>query len=349
MQFVDEATIDVVAGHGGAGLISFRREAHIPLGGPDGGDGGNGGSVIVEATTRVTTLLDHRYKRWYRAENGHKGGASRAAGRNGEDIVIPVPLGTVVTDEATGEVLADLLRDGERLVVARGGRGGQGNAQFATATRQTPRYAQDGLPGVERRLGLSLKLVADVGLIGMPNAGKSTFIRAVTNSQARVGDYPFTTLVPNLGVCRIGDFDLVVADIPGLVAGAHDGHGLGDRFLKHVERTRLLIHVLSLSVDGLDPVKAHDIVNAELAEWSRELATRPQIVLLNKIDLLEDREELALWREEFTARGVEVMTASGLTGENVMDVMRAAARRILPLREAEHERPAGPAGGWSPV
>lgn len=350
MQFVDEATIEVAGGHGGAGLVSFRREAHVPLGGPDGGDGGAGGEVVVEATTRVTTLLDHRYKRHYRAEKGHKGGPQNRSGRQGETVIIPVPLGTVVTDAESGEVLMDLLHEGDRLVVARGGLGGLGNSHFATATRQTPRHAQEGLPGEERTLGLSLKLVADVGLIGLPNAGKSTFIRAVTNSHARVGDYPFTTLVPNLGVYRMGDRDVVVADIPGLVEGAHTGLGLGDRFLKHVERTRVLVHLLSLSIDGMDPLKAYDIVNGEIAEWSRELASRPQVVLLNKIDLLEDREELALWREEFSARGVTVMVASGLTGENVHQVMARAVTLMDAADGADDAVDGTPAGGgWSPL
>jgi len=350
MQFVDEATIEVVGGHGGPGVVSFRREANVPLGGPDGGDGGDGGDVVIAATTRVTTLLDHRYRRFYRAENGHRGGAQRSSGRQGEEVVIPVPTGTIIADAATGEVLADLLEDGQRLVVARGGIGGQGNVHFQTATRQTPRHAQEGLPGEERTLSLSLKLVADVGLVGLPNAGKSTFIRAVTNSHARVGAYPFTTLVPNLGVYRLGDRDVVVADIPGLVEGAHTGQGLGDRFLKHVERTRVLVHLLSLSVDGMDPLRAYDIVNGELSEWSRELASRPQIVLLNKIDLLEDREELSLWRAEFAARGVEVMTASGLTGENVHAVMQRAVALVTAARAAADAADGiAPDAGWSPI
>jgi len=349
MQFVDEATIEVAGGHGGAGIVSFRREAHVPLGGPDGGDGGNGGDVIVEATTRVTTLLDHRYRRHYKAEAGKRGGPAKRTGRRGEDIVIPVPVGTLVTDVESGELIADLVSDGDRIVVARGGRGGQGNIHFVTSTRQTPRHAQAGLPGDELTLALSLKLVADVGLVGLPNAGKSTFIRAITNSHARVGSYPFTTLVPNLGVYRMGDHDVVVADIPGLVEGAHEGQGLGDRFLKHVERTRVLIHLVSLSVDGMDPLAAYEIINGELAEWSAELASRPQIVLLNKIDILEDREELALWREEFAARGVEVMVASGLTGENVHEVMASAVRLVQADREDEEPEGGSATEGWSPI
>lgn len=350
MQFVDEASIEVAAGDGGAGLVSFRREAHVPLGGPDGGDGGRGGDVVIEATTRVTTLLDHRYKRWYRGESGQPGGGSRRTGRSGEDAVIPVPLGTTVEDEATGEILADLVAEGERLVVAKGGRGGLGNTHFTTSTRQTPRHAQSGEPGESCKLKLSLKLVADVGLVGLPNAGKSTFIRALTNSRARVGAYPFTTLVPNLGVFRLGDRDIVIADIPGLVEGAHEGHGLGDRFLKHVERTRVIIHLLSLSVDGMDPLEAYDVVNHELAEWSAELVTRPQLVVLNKIDLIEDRAELDLWRAEFAARDIEVLVASGHTGEQVHDVMRAAAALLNEVDGLPPDADATPEPEpWSPI
>ncbi|MCA9515795.1 MAG: GTPase ObgE [Myxococcales bacterium] len=342
MQFVDEATIEVAAGDGGYGLISFRREAKVPLGGPDGGQGGDGGDVVLEASDGVVTLLDHRYKRHYRAEVGKPGGTSNKTGRRGEDAVVPVPVGTIVTDVATGEVLADLREAGQRVVVAKGGRGGRGNSSFATSTRQTPRYSQEGLPGEARELALSLKLVADVGLVGLPNAGKSTFIRAVTRSQARVGAYPFTTLVPNLGVYRLGERDIVVADVPGLIEGAHEGQGLGDKFLKHLERTQVLVHLVSLSPDAIDPVKAYQVVRGELSEWSRELARMPEIVVLNKVDLIGERAELDLWRTEFEAIGVTVMTSSGLSGEHVHDVMRRAVELLAPKEDPD-------AGGWSPL
>lgn len=342
MLFVDEATIEVAAGDGGYGLISFRREAKVPLGGPDGGQGGDGGDVVLEASEGVTTLLDHRYKRFYRAESGKPGGSSNKTGRDGESAVIPLPVGTVVTDVATGEVLADLHAPGERVVVAKGGRGGRGNSSFATATRQTPRYSQEGTPGEARVLSLSLKLVADVGLVGLPNAGKSTFIRAVTRSQARVAAYPFTTLVPNLGVYRLGERDIIVADVPGLIEGAHEGQGLGDRFLKHLERTQVLVHLVSLSPDAVEPVEAYRIVRRELSEWSGELARMPEIVVLNKVDLVGDPAELALWRAEFEGIGVAVMTSSGLSGESVHDVMRRAALLLAPKQDP-HE------GGWSPI
>jgi len=346
MQFVDEATIEVEAGGGGQGMVSFRREAHTPLGGPDGGDGGHGGDVVVEATTRVATLLDHRYRRWYRAERGAAGGSKNKTGRRGEDVIIPVPVGTLVTDEATGELLADLVGEGDRVVVVRGGRGGKGNTHFSTATRQTPRFAQEGEPGERRTLQLSLKLMADVGLVGLPNAGKSTFLRAVTRSQAKVAAYPFTTLVPNLGVYRFGDRDIVVADVPGLIEGAHEGHGLGDRFLKHLERTRVLIHLVSLGPDAIDPLEAWQVVHDELAQWSPELAALPQIVALNKIDLLGEPEaELELWREEFRPLGLEVMGTSGLSGANVHAVMSAATAALLAHEPADGADDAP----WSPI
>jgi GTP-binding protein len=292
MQFVDEAVIEVTGGHGGKGCISFRREAHVPYGGPDGGDGGKGGDVIAVATTSVATLLDHRYRRFYRAEHGDPGEGARKHGSDAPPILIPVPVGTQILDVATGELVADLDVVDKQAVLARGGRGGFGNIHYATPTRQAPRIAQPGEDGEHRTLRLNLKLVADVGVIGLPNAGKSTLLRALTNSQAKVGDYPFTTLVPNLGVYRYYERDIILADIPGLIEGAHEGHGLGDRFLKHVERTRVLIHLVSLSPDAKDPLEAFRIVNEELRLWSAELAGYPQIVVLNKVDLIAERAEL---------------------------------------------------------
>ena len=343
MQFVDEAVIEIASGDGGAGIVSFRREAHVALGGPDGGDGGRGGDVVVEATTGVVTLLDHRYRRFYRAKAGTRGGAKRCTGASADALVIPVPIGTLVLDEATGEILADLTVAGQRTVVAKGGRGGQGNARFQTSTRRTPRFAQDGEPGASRTLRLSLKLVADVGLVGLPNAGKSTFIRATTNSQARVGAYPFTTLVPNLGVYRRGEREVVIADIPGLIAGASSGAGLGDRFLKHLERTKVLIHLVSLSPDAVDPLVAYDTIVTELKQRSATLAKRPTVVVLNKIDLIPDPDELALWRDEFATLGVTIRFASGLAGDRVHDVMN----EVLSLMDRV-EAPSEPKP-WSPI
>ena len=238
----------------------------------------------------------------------------------------PIPVGTIARDAHSGEVIADLVEPDARLVLAKGGRGGRGNAFFTTSTRQAPRFAQDGEPGESFTLELSLKLVADVGIVGLPNAGKSTFIRKVSRSQARVAEYPFTTLVPNLGVARVDDRVLVIADIPGLVEGAHEGHGLGDRFLKHVERTRALIHMVSLSPDAPDPLEAYEIIENELAAHSPELAERPRVVVLNKIDLIDDRYELELWEQAFQDRGVSILASSALTGEDVIPVLREVIR-----------------------
>ena len=265
-------------------------------------------------------------------------------------MVISLPVGTVVTDESTGEVIADLTTPGQRIVVASGGRGGKGNAFFATSTRQAPRHAQPGEEGETRTLMLSLKLMADIGLVGLPNAGKSTFIRSVTRSRAKVGGYPFTTLVPNLGVAMLGDREVVIADIPGLVEGAHEGHGLGDRFLKHLERTRVLIHLISLGPDALDPVEAYETINTELMAHSSMLGSLPQVVVLNKTDLIDDDYELVLWREAFADRGVVPLDGSGLTGTNVRDVVAAAVRlldAVAPdfLIEESDQEPEP----WSPI
>ncbi len=344
MQFVDEATIEVVAGQGGNGIVSFRRESHVPYGGPDGGDGGRGGDVVIAADPRATTLLDHRYRRWYRADKGVNGGPKNMTGRGGDDAVVYVPLGTMIYDGATGALIADVVEPEQRVVVAKGGRGGHGNARFVTPTRRAPRFAHDGLPGEERTLKLSLKVMADVGLVGLPNAGKSTLIRAITSSQAKVGAYPFTTLVPNLGVYRRGERDVVIADVPGLIEGAHAGQGLGDQFLKHLERTRALVHMVSLSPDSPDPLEAWQVVNRELSEWSERLMALPQLVLLNKIDLVDDRYELTLWREAFEELGVQIHPISALTGEHVDEVM---AQVIGHLDAASAD--ADEAAPWSPI
>ncbi len=345
VQFVDEAVIEVTGGHGGKGCVSFRREAHVPLGGPDGGDGGKGGDIVARADTGVGTLLDHRYKRIYRGKDGGGGEGARKTGADADDVIIPVPVGTQVFDEKTGELLSDLDLPGAEYILARGGRGGQGNTHYTTPTRQAPRLSQPGLDGEHRVLRLNLKLVADVGLIGLPNAGKSTLLRALTNSQAKVGAYPFTTLVPNLGVYRYYGRDIVLADIPGLIEGAHAGAGLGDRFLKHVERTRLLVHLISLSPDAPDPVASFKIINQELAAWSPALATFPQVVVLNKIDVVSEREELELWRAEFAKLGIdELLAISGLSGEGLSPLMAKVAGL---LAMPDHDE--GPLEPWSPV
>lgn len=343
MGFVDEAEIEVVAGHGGRGIVNFRRESKQPFGGPDGGTGGRGAHIVFEATTRTVTLMDHRYRRWYKGDDGDPGGPKNCTGRSADDLVIPLPVGTVIRAVDTGEILADLAYPGERVIVAKGGRGGRGNSSFATSTQRAPTHAQPGEAGEESKLFLSLKLVADVGLLGLPNAGKSTFIRAATRSKAKVGAYPFTTKVPNLGVACVRDKEFVMADIPGLVEGASEGVGLGDRFLKHVERTRVLIHLLSLGEDTMDPLTAFKTLNKELAAHSEVLAARPQIVVLNKVDLLDDRYELDLWRDAFKEEGIECCCASGLSGEGVMEILDQVAGLLFGDDSDDADK------GWSPV
>jgi GTP-binding protein len=286
-MFVDSAKIAVRAGDGGRGCVSFRREKYVPRGGPDGGDGGHGGHVTVEASRSFRTLVDQRYQPHYRAEPGQHGRGKQMTGRNGQDRVIRVPLGTTVRDAVTGEVLADLTEAGQRVLVARGGRGGRGNARFATATRRAPRMAEPGTPGEERSIRLDLKLLADVGLVGLPNAGKSTLLAALTAAHPKIAPYPFTTLTPNLGVMALpGGEGLVLADIPGLIAGAAEGAGLGVRFLRHIERTRLLAHVIDVSaLAEAPPVEAFRAVEAELAGYSARFAAFPRMVVATKLDL----------------------------------------------------------------
>ncbi|HHL40592.1 MAG TPA: GTPase ObgE [Deltaproteobacteria bacterium] len=320
MRFIDEARIWVKAGDGGRGCVSFRREKHVPRGGPDGGDGGDGGDVCLVVDPRLASLLDFRYRRRYRAERGRHGMGSLRHGRSGRTLELRVPPGTVVRDAATGGVLADLTGEGERFVCARGGRGGKGNAHFKSSTNRAPRYAQPGEAGQERELSLELKLMADVGIIGLPNAGKSTLISRISAARPRVADYPFTTLVPNLGVVRYGDFGgYVVADIPGLIEGAHEGRGLGIRFLKHVERTRLLVHVLDISPGtGRDPARDFETVNAELAAFDPELAGRTQVVALNKCDVAEPDGKLLKY---FERKGIKVFVLSAATGRGVEELV----------------------------
>nr|MBA2244660.1 GTPase ObgE [Gemmatimonadota bacterium] len=284
-MFLDQATIYVYAGQGGDGIVAFRREALVPHGGPSGGDGGKGGDVILRVNSQLGTLLDYRYRQHYRAPRGEHGEGSNRTGRSGEDLVLMVPPGTVVNDADTGETLGELLHEGEELVVARGGRGGRGNARFATATNQAPRRADSGEEGEERRITLELKLIADVGLVGEPNAGKSTFLAAVSHATPKIGDYPFTTLTPNLGVVRLSDGRaFVVADIPGIIEGAHEGKGLGLQFLRHIERTRTLAYLIP--ADALDAQAEFERLRAELDSYSPELAAKPHCIVFTKADLL---------------------------------------------------------------
>jgi GTP-binding protein len=299
MKFVDEATIQVRAGDGGSGCVSFRREKYVPFGGPDGGDGGNGGSVFLRAESGVNTLADFRVQRKFVAERGTSGSGKNCTGAAGEDLDVVVPLGTLVFDEDTGEQLGDLKGDGERLRVAAGGQGGRGNTRFKSSVNRAPRQSTPGTPGEVRRLRLELRLLADVGLVGLPNAGKSTLIRAMSAARPRVADYPFTTLHPNLGVVSVGSHrSFVMADVPGLIEGAADGAGLGVRFLKHLQRTRLLLHMVDvLPVDGSDPAEQFKKIERELHRFSEDLAARPRWLVLNKVDLLPAGEVDAVCAE----------------------------------------------------
>lgn len=338
MQFIDHVKIHVKAGNGGNGCAAFRREAHTPKGGPSGGDGGNGGSVILRADEQLSTLLDFRYQREYKAPRGEDGRGRDQYGKGGEDLILRVPPGTMVYDLESGELLADLDIAGEEIVVARGGKGGRGNIHFATPWNQTPTEAEDGTPGEEQGLRLELKLLADVGLLGYPSVGKSTFISKVSKARPKIADYPFTTLVPNLGVVRLDtERQMVIADIPGLIEGASDGAGLGHQFLRHVERTRVLIHILEASVftgPERDPLGDFERINTELAKYAPELANKPQIVVLNKIDLTETREALDEIRAAFDeAHGkgkVELIGMSSVTGEGIDAVLARAWHLLYP-------------------
>ncbi|HVS15328.1 MAG TPA: GTPase ObgE [Thermoanaerobaculia bacterium] len=327
MIFLDEAAIDVQAGAGGNGCIAFRREKFVPRGGPAGGDGGQGGSVIAVGAERLNTLHHLRFSSLFKAERGRHGEGSNRAGRSGADLEIPLPLGTVVSDAGSGEVLGEILSDGERLVIARGGRGGKGNAHFATATRQAPRFAQPGEDGEARRVRLELKLLADVGTVGLPNAGKSTLISAVTAAKPKIADYPFTTLVPQLGVVAPRDrFEtFVIADLPGLIAGAAQGAGLGHRFLRHVERCRVLLHLVDLSAGGLPADEELAVVERELAAFDPELLRRPRLVVGTKIDALDAEREHDL-RAAAESRGLPYFAISAATRvglEPLMDAVTA--------------------------
>jgi len=335
MKFLDLTKVYVRSGSGGAGCVSFRREKFIEFGGPDGGDGGNGGSVWAEAVDGLNTLIDFRYQQHFFAENGRPGMGRQRTGRTGEDIVLRVPAGTEILEEDGETVIADLAGAGRRVCLARGGNGGWGNLRFKSATNQAPRRANPGQEGVERTLWLRLKLIADVGLVGLPNAGKSTFLAATSNARPKIADYPFTTLHPNLGVVGIDGAEFVVADIPGLIEGAHEGRGLGDLFLGHVERCAVLLHL----VDGTSGtlIEDHRTIVGELEAYGDVLADKPRLTVLNKIDAL-DPEERAFLREELeSAAGMPVMTMSAVTGEGVDEVLRALRQRI----DAHRRRAAG--------
>jgi GTPase len=339
MRFVDEVRIRVEAGDGGRGCMSFRREKYVPRGGPNGGDGGDGGNVVLAVDAGLSTLLDLSYPQHLRAGRGEHGRGKDQHGARGTDLVLRVPPGTLVHDADTDELLADLRAPGERAVVARGGRGGRGNMHFATPTNRAPRRAEPGTPGERRALRLELRVLADAGLVGFPNVGKSTLIRAVSAARPRVADYPFTTLVPHLGVVRIDDeWSFVLADVPGLIAGAHEGHGLGTRFLRHLARTAVLVHLLDVSgIEGRDPLADFDAINRELALASPALAAKPQIVAAGKLDLAETRERLPVVRRAFAARGIELHAVSGATGAGTGELMRVVGRAVREARAAARE------------
>jgi GTP-binding protein len=333
MKFVDEAEVKVVAGHGGRGAVSFRREKFVPFGGPDGGDGGLGGSVYLRAQEGINTLVDYRIKRTFRAQNGQPGGGQDCTGRSGDDLYVPMPVGTVVIDDDTGETLGDLAKAGQVLLVAKGGKGGWGNQRFKSSVNRTPRQITPGLPGEARTLRVELRLLADVGLLGLPNAGKSTLIRAVSAARPKVADYPFTTLHPQLGVVSVGPAkSFVMADIPGLIEGAAEGAGLGIRFLKHLQRTRILLHLIDIAPPDpdADPVAGARSIVKELKKFSPELARKPRWLVLNKIDLLAGAE-----RERRCADIVrrlrfkgKVFRISGATGEGTKELCQAVMKQL---------------------
>ena len=334
-MFVDEARIRVKAGDGGRGCIGFRREAHVPRGGPDGGDGGDGGSIYLVASRSYRTLSDQTYQQQYRAENGAHGRGKTMHGRRGADLMILVPLGTILEDAETGEVLADLIHDGEQVVVAQGGKGGRGNARFATAVRQAPRVAQPGRPGQQRLLHLTLKLLADVGLIGLPNAGKSALLCHISAAQSKVADYPFTTLTPYLGTVEIDPLGaMVVADIPGLIEGAAAGRGLGIRFLRHIERTRLLVYVIDVSDTARDPLEALSVVEEELRAFNPGLLQRVRVIAANKIDLPHGTHLPSL-SDLCAERAIPLFPLSALTGEGVEQLVHYLSAQMQKVHSSE--------------
>ena len=343
MKFLDQAEVYVKAGDGGAGCVSFRREKYIEFGGPDGGDGGKGGDVWIECVEGLNTLIDYRYQQHFKAKKGTHGMGQNRTGAGGADKVLKVPVGTEVLDEDLETVIADLTEVGQRILLARGGNGGFGNLHFKTATNQAPRHANPGQEGVERVLWLRLKLIADVGLLGLPNAGKSTFLSVTSNARPKIADYPFTTLHPNLGVVGIDDTELVVADIPGLIAGAHEGRGIGDRFLGHVERCGALLHL----VDGTSEDVAQDyrVIIDELEAYGEGLRDKPRVTVLNKIDAL-DEDEIAERKAALeTACGCEVMVMSGVSRQGVTEVLRALRPLVARARAPEEVQEMGE---WRP-
>ena len=336
-MFIDEATVKIRAGKGGNGCVAFRREKFVPRGGPAGGDGGDGGHVVLRSTPRLSTLIHFRYQPEQRAENGRHGEGSNCTGRSGRDLLLDVPVGTLVYDAETEELLCDFDGPDQRFRAAQGGQGGRGNSHFKSSTNRAPRFAEDGSEGQSLTLNLSLKLLADVGLVGFPNAGKSTLIARISAARPKIADYPFTTLQPNLGVVDAGDFNsFVVADIPGLIEGAHEGHGLGDRFLRHIERTKILVHLVDLSdITGRDPSHDYEVIANELRHFSPELVEKPCFVVGTKIDAMQDPERLQALRDHSAALGLPFHAISSVTGEGLVRLLGEVGAVVANLRKIE--------------
>jgi GTPase len=329
-MLVDEVRITIKAGDGGNGCLAFRREKFVPRGGPSGGDGGSGGDIVMVATNHRNTLLHFRFNPEYTAERGRHGEGSNRTGHEGEGLTVQVPVGTTVLDDETGEQLFDFTEDGQTWLAAKGGRGGRGNARFATATHQTPTEHEDGKPGEFKKLQLKLKLLADVGLVGYPNAGKSTLISRISAARPKIADYPFTTLEPNLGVVQLPDLrSFVVADIPGIIEGAHEGRGLGIQFLKHIERTKVLVHLVDMSETGRDPIHDFETLMVELESFDESLAKRPMLLAASKIDVMQDPGKLAELRELAKARALPFFEISSVTGQGIEALKFALAERVL--------------------
>jgi GTP-binding protein len=343
MKFIDESKIEVFAGNGGNGAASFRREKYIEKGGPDGGDGGRGGSVFAQADRNINTLVDYRFARSHRAKNGESGRGSDCYGKGADDVILRMPVGTVITDINSGEVIADLARDGEKTLLAQGGKGGLGNLHFKSSTNRAPRQCTPGEEGETRELQLELKVLADVGLLGMPNAGKSTFIRSVSAAKPKVADYPFTTLHPNLGVVRVShEKSFVIADIPGLIEGAAEGAGLGHQFLRHLARTRVLLHLVDLApmYEGTDPVAEANAILNELKKYDQSLYEKPRWLVLNKLDLLEDRDaKVAAFLEKFSDYDRH-FAISAINGEGCKELTYAIMEHLLQIAAQEQEEAA---------
>lgn len=337
-MFIDTSKIYICAGSGGNGAVTFHREKYVAAGGPDGGDGGKGGDIIAVADKNVSTLMDYRYKKKYVAANGENGRDARRSGKNGENLIIKFPPGTVIRDVETGKVICDLKHDGDSFVIARGGSGGWGNSHFATATRQTPKFAKSGMPGDEREISLELKLIADVGLLGFPNVGKSTFLSIVSDAKPKIANYHFTTLSPNLGVVNMGDGSFVIADIPGIIEGAHEGVGLGHEFLRHVERTKLLLHFVDVSgIEGRNPLDDFKTINSELYKYSKKLSKKPQIVVANKCDIPSFEENFLPFKTELEEKGYKVFKISGATKMGVKELLNYVYTAVSSLPDEEEE------------